>query len=173
VSVFLQPIYTQTVGAGGASSISFNNIPQTFTDLYLEVSARDTYSAIAAQAYIRPNGDGASNYSMTFLEGSGSSASSYRFSGYQVGIPGNIPGSTATSNVFSNNSYYISNYTSSNYKQIISETIVENNGTNGYQDLSAVLWQNTAAISSIVIPSATLLVQYSKFSLYGILRQGI
>ena len=40
MSVFLQPIYTQTVGSGGASSIAFNNIPQTFTDLLIKMSVR-------------------------------------------------------------------------------------------------------------------------------------
>ena len=42
MSVFMQPIYTQTMGAVGAQSVTFNNIPQGFTDLVLEVSGRGT-----------------------------------------------------------------------------------------------------------------------------------
>ena len=36
---------TYTVGAGGDSSVTFSNIPQTYTDLVIRVSARTTRSA--------------------------------------------------------------------------------------------------------------------------------
>jgi hypothetical protein len=37
MTIAMQPIYTQTVGAGGAASVIFNNIPQTFTDPFAVV----------------------------------------------------------------------------------------------------------------------------------------
>ena len=40
MTIAMQPIYTQTVGAGGTTVISFNNIPQTFTDIQMVISAR-------------------------------------------------------------------------------------------------------------------------------------
>ena len=42
-----------TVGAAGAASITFSNIPQTgYTDLVIKVSARDTTTAYASSAGI-------------------------------------------------------------------------------------------------------------------------
>jgi aspartate/tyrosine/aromatic aminotransferase len=38
----ITPIYTQTVGSGGALSIAFNNIPQFYTDLKVVISGRTT-----------------------------------------------------------------------------------------------------------------------------------
>jgi hypothetical protein len=171
MSVFLQPIYTQTVGSGGASSITFNNIPQTFTDLVIRVSARSSYSGgILDYAYILPNGS-SSNLSMTRIQGTGSAASSSRYTGafYLA-----IPAGTATSNTFGNSEIYIANYTSANYKSLIWDAVTENNATAAYQESNAGLWSNTSTISSLTFSmGGTNLVQYSTFSLYGVLRQGI
>ena len=85
-----------------------------------------------------------------------------------------LPGSTATASVFGNAEMYIPNYTSANYKSIICDAVTENNATESYQDLYANLWRNTAAITSIsFFPGGSLFTQYSTFSLYGVLRQGI
>ena len=37
-----EQITTVTVGSGGASSIDFTSIPQTYTDLVIKTSARNT-----------------------------------------------------------------------------------------------------------------------------------
>jgi hypothetical protein len=174
VSVFLQPIYTQTVGSGGASSITFNNIPQTFTDLLIKTSIRDSVSGTAnAGMRIIFNGS-SSGYSDTYLYGNGSTAYSNSDSGSSWVRVGQQPASGATANTFSNDEIYIPNYTSSNYKSVIGDSTGENNGTTAYTTLAAGLWSNTAAITSIQLQSnSTAWVQYSEFSLYGILRQGI
>ena len=65
MTVFLQPIYTQTVGSGGASSITFNNIPQGFADLKLEISARTAGAVTNTDWVMSFNNDGASVYSST------------------------------------------------------------------------------------------------------------
>ena len=40
----MTPIQTVTVGSGGAANITFSNIPQTYTDLVIKISARSNRS---------------------------------------------------------------------------------------------------------------------------------
>jgi hypothetical protein len=175
MSVFIQPIYTQTVGSGGVSTVTFNNIPQTFTDLMIEFSARDTSANASVGIYIRLNNDTTGgDYSMTALQGSGTGVGSSRNntdSGINVGV---VPAASATSNTFGNGMIYISNYTSSNWKQIICDVVQENNQSTAYQDLRAGLFHSTAAITRFdFLPPVSGYAQYSTFTIYGILRQGI
>ena len=169
----MQPIFTQTVGAGGASSINFNNIPQTFTDLKLEICARDSFASVAPDVTFTLNGSSVANYSTTRLYGTGSATASDRAAGANatLGYWGMLPGSSATASVFGNAEIYISNYTSANYKSIICDAVTENNATAAFQDLYANLWRNTAAITSIsFFPGGSSFTQYSTFTLYGITK---
>ena len=175
MSVFLQPIYTQTVGSGGASSITFNNIPQTFTDLKVVISARGSNANIYTQLYMYINGDTSStNYSSTLMQGTGTSSASYRESNMSRGSAGLIEGSTATSSTFGSSEIYIPNYSGSNYKSWMQDDVVENNATAAFLDIYANLWRNTAAITTLQFNAITgpTILQYSTFSLYGILRAG-
>lgn len=176
MSVFLQPIYTQTVGAGGQFGITFNNIPQTFTDLVLQISARNVSAVTTIDMYIGAiNGDSGTNYSSTYLFANGSSVASGRGSNATVVTIGQVPGASATSNTFGSATVTIPNYTSSNYKQIISDCVTENNATAVNTWMSANLWRGTAAISyfTVYLSGGSNLSQYTDISLYGVLRQGI
>ena len=169
MSVFLQPIYTQTVGSGGASSITFNNIPQTFTDLKVVVSGRTNVSATLDYFLVQPNG-ATTNLSGTRIQGNGSAASSARYTALYVPVDG----ATATANSFGNVEVYIPNYTSSNFKSMICDAVAESNTSAMYQELWAFLWSSTSAITSLTIGNGGQnFVQYSTFSLYGVLRNGI
>ena len=127
MSVFLQPIYMQTVGAGGAGSVKFNNIPQNFTDLKVEISGRGASNPNSIQAdvlvmYINNN---VSNiYGATQLYGNGSGVYSNRISSQPNTFIGTAPSSGATANTFGNTEIYISNYSGSNSKQIIYDSII-------------------------------------------------
>lgn len=166
----MQPIYTQTVGSGGATSITFNSIPQTFTDLKLSISIRGADSALT-EPWIRFNGDSGTNYSFTRAYGNGSSATSDRGTSNTVMVIMVSSGTSYTANTFASNDIYIPNYTSSNYKSAISDTVTENNATLSFADLYAGLWRSTSAITSITIgPNGTGFAQYSTFSLYGITK---
>ena len=176
MSVFLQPIYTQTVGSGGAASITFNSIPQTFTDLKILISARNNSGSTRTSLNYTFNGDTSSNYSNTILIGyDSSSVASFRGSSQTANNESNMNGGGSTSNTFTNNEIYIPNYTGSNYKSGTSDSIAENNSSSSYIiDMGAILWRSTSAITSISFtPAAGSFVQYSTFSLYGVLRQGI
>lgn len=173
MSVFLQPIYTQTVGSGGAASITFNNIPQTFTDLKLVMSMRDTAAGSETTALIQFNSDTTSSYNFIMLYG----ASSTNTGSYQPGSPitggtaGFYPTSDYAANTFSSSEIYIPNYAGSNYKQYTCEAVAETNSSTSWrQGLYAGLWIKTSAISTIKLISGTAFAQYSTFSLYGITK---
>lgn len=161
-------IASSTVGAGGASSITFSSIPQTYTDLVVRVSARTDRSGFTydnIRTY--PNGSSA-NLSDRYLLGYGSGVvSATDTSG--LGAAG-ADGASATANTFSNVEVYIPNYTSSNYKSFSTDAVLENNATDGRQGMTASLWSSTSAITSLqIVPSSgPNFVQYTTAYLYGI-----
>jgi len=146
----MELITSVTVGSGGAASVTLpatGTIPQTYTDLKLVYSARATVAGTQEFINISFNGN-TSNYSLRSLQGDGSAASSnnwsFRWIGYAVG-------STATASTFSNGELYIPNYTSSNYKSFSGDNVAERNDTNAQSILTANLWSDTAAITSIAL----------------------
>lgn len=163
----LKKIQTITVGSGGASSIEFTSIPQTYTDLKLVLSARSTTSDSTNPwkfATISFNGN-TSNRTTRFLSGNGSTASSASDTTIYTWVAGH----NATASVFGNAEIYIPNYTSANNKSLSIDTVTENNATASYMNLQAGLWSNTAAITQVTITLDTgNFVQYTTATLYGI-----
>jgi hypothetical protein len=159
-------IQTVTVGSGGAASIQFTSIPQTYTDLKIVVSCRTNRADVKDYIAVRPNGS-TSNDSSRTLSGDGSSASSDTESAVILVA---TTGGTATASVFGNADIYIPNYTSANNKSIYMDGVGENNATESRAQLSAGLWADTTAISSLdLVPFiGTLFSQYSTATLYGI-----
>lgn len=158
------PISTVVVGSGGASSIEFANIPQSYTDLILKISARSDVN----QDYgtVRINGD-ASTYSMRVLSANGSTASSGTRSDSIVTAM--MAPSSYTASSFSNNEFYFPNYAGSNQKSYSSDGVTETNSTTAEMALRAHLWATTSPITSIkYTPNSGSLVQYSTATLYGI-----
>ena len=156
-----------TVGAAGASSVTFSGIPQTgYTDLVLKISARGGQANTYATYTLAFNGS-TSNRSMRQLYANGSTATS----GSDANIGADSVGSTATANTFSNGEIYIPNYTSSNFKSLSLDNVTENNATEAWAELYAPLWSDTAAITSIVITGlSSNFAQYSTFYLYGVAK---
>jgi len=162
-----------TVGAAGAASVTFNNIPQTgYTDLKVVWSVRTLNSSVNEDMCMRFNGSSAS-YSNKQLYGSGSAAASNSPFTDKIYI-GSGTGNTATSNSFSNGETYIPNYTSSNYKSVSTDAVQETNASAAYMNLVAGLWSVTSAITTInIFPnSGTNFMQYSTFALYGLAAVG-
>jgi hypothetical protein len=159
-------IASSTVGSGGAASIDFTSIPQTYTDLCLKLSTRDNRANPANGIWLRPNGS-STNLSGKQLYGNGSSAGSQQ---QTTGIFGVEPSNGSTGSTFANIEAYIPNYTGSNYKSVSSDSVQETNGSAAEQWLIAYLWSNTAAITSIsIVPEASAsFVQYSTAYLYGV-----
>jgi hypothetical protein len=161
-----------TVGSGGAASVTFSSIPQTYTDLVLLYSARSATSGAGwDDVNVGFNGQSA-NTSVTIrnLYGYGSTIGSNSFNG---GSFGTIPKSANTASTFSTESIYIPNYRSSNFKSWSADTASLNNtSADSIVSFPAGLWSNTAAITSITLSlaSGTNIVQYSNFYLYGVVN---
>ena len=168
-------IQTVTVGAGGASSISFTSIPQTYTDLVVRTSYRTNVAQEYDQLRLTFNGSSTAVYSFRGITGAGSgtpgSESSSSVSSIKV-APG--VGNSATASTFTNDEIYIPNYTSSNNKSLSSNAVGENNATTAYASMFAGLWSNTAAITRITLvpESAGNFVQYTTATLYGVTSAG-
>jgi hypothetical protein len=157
-------IASSTVGAGGTSSISFSSIPQTYTDLLIKFSGRE--STTEQNVVLTFNGS-SSSFTSKLLYGNGSTAASVSYTDSRA-LNSNY--STAVSNAFSNGELYIPSYTSSNNKTWSSDTVQEDNISNPvYAFMYTGLWANTAAITSITLTAdAAAFVQYTTAYLYGI-----
>jgi hypothetical protein len=155
-----------------AASVTFSNIPQSgYTDLKIVVSARTDVSQASNGLLfdVRPNGSSA-NMTRRSLFGDGTSTySSLGSDGYNnLTTPSNF-----TANGFSNTEIYIPNYTGNTNKSISQDTVTENNATLSYALLGAMLWSNTAAITSLLfVPQGGNFVANSTFSLYGLAALG-
>lgn len=161
-------IATVTVGSGGASSIQFSSIPQTYSDLCILTSVRFDQSGDNG-LYFQFNSDTGTNYSRRYLYGDGSSASSGAASTQVRGMGGVGARSSQTASTFANSSCYIPNYTGSNSKSVSVDGVNENNGTTADVMFWASLWNSSSAITSIsLFPSSGNIVQYSTATLYGI-----
>jgi hypothetical protein len=169
----LTAIYTQVVGAGGVSAVTFNNIPQNYTDIKVVFSARETASTPYSGTYLTLNNNGASLYSTTLLEGYGSVASSRTSNqGSFFPVP-HVPGGSSTANTFGSSEIYISNYSTTLFKSLIMDSASENNSASSFsfqQGLTAGLYRSNAPISLFKITSAGTFAQHSTFTLYGISR---
>ena len=161
-----------TVGAAGASSVTFSGIPQTgYTDLVVKMSTRSSASPDAwSDIIIRPN-NSTTGITTRVLYGTGSAAGSSNFTS---GIPVVGEGNAGTASTFGNTEIYIPNYTSSNNKSFSADSVSENNATASLAQLGAMLWSNTAAITSLVFLdfNGGNFVQGSTFYLYGVAKLG-
>jgi hypothetical protein len=155
-------IATTSVGAGGASSITFSSIPGTYTDLLLILSARATSTTSAITLNL--NGS-ATSFSGRLLQSNGSAASSTT----TTTLISNTSISTDTANTFGALRLYIPNYAGSTNKTFSVDAISENNGSAAFIQLVAGLWSNTAAITSVTLNLANF-AQNSVASLYGITK---
>lgn len=133
-----EPITTQTLGSN-QSSITLSSIPQTYTDLIVIASGESTSGG---SMLTRFNSDTGSNYSTTYLYGTGSGAASASNTNQSVGI---FMMRTPT-NALGGGILHINNYSNTTtYKTGLSRSI-------GYDPivwLSCGLWRSTAAISTI------------------------
>lgn len=160
---------TVTVGAGGASTISFSNIPQTYTDLLVKLSVRTTFAGVADDVLLTLNGL-SSGYSNKILYGNGSNAFSTSAYGNLVTSP---PAANATANTFGNVEFYIPNYALTNSKVYSSDSVSENNATESYTHLIAGRNTTTNPITSISLAGVGNFVQYSTATLYGVFNADV
>lgn len=161
-------IATVNLSGGSQATISFTSIPQTYTDLCLKWSLRDTFAAVSTNTFVSFNSV-ASGYSIKRLRGDGATADSYSETAQaSLNFYNSKNGSSSTASTFSNGELYIPNYAGAAYKSCSLDAVLENNATTAYIVLYAGLWSNTAAITSITLAADTAMAQYSTATLYGI-----
>lgn len=160
----MQVIQHIEVGAGGATSIEFSAIPQTFTDIVIKLSARERDSGDYVRFYLDINGTN-SSITSRYLFSTGTN----RFSSTGTNLVGyGVNRVSATSQVYGNTDIYIPSYTSNRNKAISIDGVEENNAAAAIANISAAEWVNTAAITSIAIISPGNFLGNSSATLLGI-----
>lgn len=162
--------FTKIVSYTG-NNLTFTNIPQTYTDLFIVGSVRDLTSGGGAgqTLYMQFNSDSSSSYYSKWVEVNGSSSyasNSSAATGFRVGVV-NSTGATSGA-IFGNYYIYIPNYTSSNYKSYTSEYATENWSSLAYLGQDVGYWANTTAISSLSMGTGFALDSQSTVTIYGI-----
>lgn len=162
---------TVTVGAGQLTTVEFSNIPSTYTDLKIVMSARVVRTTDARSG------------SRLWFNNTTSLWGSFRVAGYDANsVIADAGGSSyydqpqptagqATANTFANIEYYIPQYAGSqSEKTIYSLGTTENNSTSSWiMDFGNGRWTSSNAITNIKIDgNGHNFGQYSTFTLYGI-----
>lgn len=158
-------IETQTVGAGGAASITFSSIAGTYK--HLQIRGLQRMASSPCDINFRLNSDNGSNYSQHWLYGDGAGAYSsggFNTSGGYIGY--HSAGTTYASVYVLDLLDYAS---TSKFKT--SRTLFggDANGS-GIVMLSSSSWRSTSAVTSVTLYSTNSVnfAQYSSFSLYGV-----
>ena len=166
-------LLTQTLSTA-AASVTFNSIPQGYTDLVLVANMRGSGASFNNMTYplIQFNGDTGTNYSYTSLFARNTGSSDTAVSERATNVNG-IKTLANTSVVFSPNIIHIQNYSNTTtFKTVLNRGAGANGTTAVDGTLANVgLWRNTTAITSVTLTlSGTGLnfVVGSNFSLYGI-----
>jgi hypothetical protein len=165
------PIQTVTVGSGGSSSIDFTSIPNTYTDLCLKFSLRDSRSSQGPGYLNLKFNDSTTGYSMRILFTSTDDGSVVNGSNATDYLTYAINTNFSTANTFGNGELYISNYAGSTYKSVSVDAVSETNHAYNaaVRGLTAFLWSNTAAITKITLYGGSMpFLQHSTATLYGI-----
>ena len=130
------PIATTTLGSA-AASYTFSSIPSTYTDLVLIINPNSSVDNMN----FRFNGDTGTNYSNTWLFGSGSSALSTRGTN-RTTIAGTVSGGWEIVR------FQIMNYSNTTtYKSTLNRA----DDAANYVGTNVGLWRSTAAINSVTI----------------------
>lgn len=161
-----EPIATQTLGSDTAT-ITFSDIPGSYSDLVLSVAVRTASGGNEDNMLVRFNSDTGTNYSITWLYGNGSAASSGRLSNQTYVTTSAIPGGTSAAGTFSAATFQIMGYSNTN----TFKTTLYSGGSIVASVIRVVgLWRSTSAITSMSISanSGTDYKSGSTFSLYGI-----
>jgi hypothetical protein len=153
-----------------STTVTFSDIPQTFTDLYFVCESYNESDGVNVTFQVG-NGsiDTGLNYSSTSLQGNGTAAGSYRESG-QARFLCSFPNASGSTTVPLSLKFHLMDYSNTTtYKTNLLRV-----GTAGttYPGLALIaeLWRSTAAINTIRMSvSANRYAVGSTFKLYGIL----
>jgi hypothetical protein len=157
--------YTQiasTTLGSAAASVTFSSIPATYTDLVVICNVQTATGGDDSVGF-QFNGDTTGNYSFTYMNADGSSASSGR-----AGTQGSMQFGLVNSSNWGVSIGYIQNYANTTTKK----TVLGRGNMSSLIRAYVGLWKATpAAINSVTIlstPNVYNFIVGSQFSLYGI-----
>ena len=163
-------LIAKTTLGSGASTIDFQNIPATHTDLLVIASVRSDWADTSNILGLRVN-NATTNYSHRLLYGDGSGVASSSGTPTYIDV-GRMSANTSTASTFASMEVYIPNYAGSTNKSISATTVMENNATLSYVWATAGLWSSTSAIDRVTLIPAlgNNFVTNSSAFLYGITK---
>ena len=163
-----ESIATVTVGAGGASSIEFTNIPGTYQHLQIRYVSRSA-STTANRFNLNINGDTTNSAYWHSLYGAGAGAAAYTVSTAYIQV-GSMPVSSDTANVFGVGIVDILDYAVSGKNRVIRALAGHDLNGSGLVLINSGARYNTDSITSLTFtPNAVEnFAQHSTFALYGI-----
>jgi hypothetical protein len=162
----MKAIQTITVGAGGASTIDFQNIPQTYTDLVIYLSARQSTTSFQGQRLYFNNTDTNLRSNYLLSTGSGTQANAAA-----TGYFGSVAGTNVSASIFDNTFIYISNYSSTSLVKTYSvDNVAPSNASLAYLGISNGTWNSTSAITRVTLfpDGGGSYTQYSSATIYGV-----
>jgi hypothetical protein len=160
------PISSTTI-TSVSSGIAFGPFPTWAQDLRFVIQSRNTGTNGSMNIYF--NADvGSGNYSTTFMQGDGASATSTRNSSQNYWTPTMSAVSTDTPGLYTTLTVDLLNWQSNTFKTILWRYSSDKNGS-GTTRLDASLWRSTAAITSFIFaPAAGSFASGSTFTCYAI-----
>lgn len=163
-----EPIASQTLSSS-ASTITFSSISGAYTDLRLILSHLHTATVIQS-AGIRFNADSGSNYSTTYLDGTGSGASSGRLTNETSLVISYRPSASAPDTVPVLAVVDIQSYANTNVYKTALTAQSSHFASGGFVSRYVGLWRSTSAITSITIMNrgSGSFLSGTTASLYGI-----
>ena len=157
---------------GTAASVEFTSIPATYEHLQLRISGRQNISGSAGGALrIQFNGDTGSNYSNhTMQTYGGTSLNADGYTGFAyVYQAGRLTGPTVDAEFYAATIIDIADYANTNKNTTFIGLTQSIPGGSGYLSFYSALWDDTAAVTSILLYSASDdLVADTTMTLYGL-----
>lgn len=152
------------------SNVTFNDIPTSYTDLRLVISARTNRAADEDSVGIAFNdGQGATSWVLLWNQGGSLQAGTSTSLGYGAAFAGRVAAANSSASQFSNLELYIPNYGTSANKTFSTTGGVDPT-TTPYSTLLLSMRTLTSAIGTILIVpgNGTQFIAQSSFQLYGI-----
>ena len=170
----LELITNTVVGSGGASSVTFSSIPDTYQHLMIVASGRSARSAYNDGSNMRFNGETSGNNqsAVTLVQNGNAAAGTSETNDNRVSYLFDCPGANALADQFGANIVYLPNYRWGEFKNVIgwnSNSHTTFDTTDYANDVCVGSWRSTAAVTSILIQNGVgNFLEHSTFTLYGI-----
>ena len=161
-----ESIATVTVGSGGASSITFSDIPSGFQHLQIRMISRNS-SANGTDIWMNLNSDTGSNYAWHQLYGPGSGSAGASGSASQTKMV--LSQSASSTSIFGAHVFDILDYGSTSKATTVRCLGGWDANGSGYILLRSGLWTSTNAVTTIALTlAAGNFSQHTTAALYGV-----